>query len=265
MNNVEQFYNQDLHGEWERLDRHQTEFAVTMRALAEYLPQPPASILDVGGGPGRYAIALAELGYDVTLVDLAQESLVRATNYAQQSNVQLADIRVANALDLSAFSTATYDVVLLMGPLYHLITNDERSKAVQEARRVLKPNGKIFAAFLTRHSVLRVCAERFPQWLFENQDYADKILSTGVHQGEWGFTTAYHAQINEIQPFMESNAFVTLQIIGCEGVVAHLEDRINALKGAAWDWWADLNYRLGKESDLLGLATHLLYVGQKPD
>jgi 2-polyprenyl-3-methyl-5-hydroxy-6-metoxy-1,4-benzoquinol methylase len=133
MNSVEQFYNQDLHGEWERLDRHQTEFAVTMRALEEYLPQPPATILDVGGGPGRYAIALAELGYDVTLVDLAQESLVRATNYAQQSNVQLADICVANALDLSAFSTATYDVVLLMGR--SIISSQMTNGAKQFKRR----------------------------------------------------------------------------------------------------------------------------------
>ncbi|MDP9311783.1 MAG: class I SAM-dependent methyltransferase, partial [Chloroflexota bacterium] len=63
MHRVEHFYNTNAHAEWMRLDRHRTEFAVTLRALAEFLPPPPATLLDVGGGPGRYAITLARQGY----------------------------------------------------------------------------------------------------------------------------------------------------------------------------------------------------------
>lgn len=63
MSKVERFYDQNPQYEWERLERHRTEFAVTMRVLEDYLPQPPAKILDVGGGPGRYAIALTQRGY----------------------------------------------------------------------------------------------------------------------------------------------------------------------------------------------------------
>jgi ubiquinone/menaquinone biosynthesis C-methylase UbiE len=263
MNAIKRFYDTDAHTEWERLDRHRTEFAVTIRALAEFLPEPPAKILDIGGGPGRYAIALSQQEHDVTLVDLSQESLVRAAKHAEAANVRLTAIEAGNALDLSAHPSSAYDAVLLMGPLYHLINLEERRAAVQEARRLLKPNGRIFAAFLTRYSALRVCAERFPQWLFENQDYADRIMATGMHQGEWGFTTAYYAHIHEIEPFMEANGFSTLQMVGCEGIVAHDEERINALEGDAREWWADLNYRLGKDALLHGAATHLLYIGHK--
>ena len=133
MSAVEQFYDQDAHQEWERLNRHRTEFAVTMRALAEFLPAAPAQLLDVGGGPGRYAIALAQQGYQVTLVDLSQASLRRAAHYAEAAGVRLAAIQQQNALNLSTVVDASYDGVLLLGPLYHLITEEERSQAVQVA------------------------------------------------------------------------------------------------------------------------------------
>jgi hypothetical protein len=90
-----------------------------------------------------------------------------------------------------------------------------------------------------------------------------KFLATGVHNGQWGFTTSYYAHVQEVQPFMETNGFTTLQLVGCEGVVTYAAGSINTLTGAVWEWWADLNYRLGKISDLHGSATHLLYVGEK--
>lgn len=263
MDTIAQFYNEDAHGEWERLDRHRTEFAVTWRALMEFLPSPPAQILDVGGGPGRYAIALTERGYQVTLIDLAEESLVRADTAAKEAGVTLAGIRQGNAIDLSAFGDSTQDAVLLFGPLYHLIDAADRTQALQEAHRVLKPDGTIFVAFLTTFSLLRVCAERFPEWLFANQTYVERVLATGIHRGEWGFTTAYHLHSNDIEPLLHENGFATLQIVSCEGIVAHLEERINALTGEGWEWWADLNYRLGKDPAIHGSATHLLYAGRK--
>ena len=61
----------------------------------------------------------------------------------------------------------------------------------------------------------------------------------------------------------DHHGFATLQIISCEGIVAHIEERINALTGEAWAWWSDLNYQLGKDPALYGSATHLLYVGRK--
>jgi S-adenosylmethionine-dependent methyltransferase len=78
MKTVERYYNTDPVTEWERCDRHPTEFAVTFRILDEYLPLPPAANLDNGGGPGRYSIGLTQRGYDVTLLDLSEENLVLA-------------------------------------------------------------------------------------------------------------------------------------------------------------------------------------------
>ena len=91
MDKIEQFYDGAVQREWERLDRHRMEFAITLRALADHLPPPPATILDIGGGPGRYSIALAQRGYTVTLLDLSQVQLDWARAKAAEAGVALAD------------------------------------------------------------------------------------------------------------------------------------------------------------------------------
>jgi S-adenosylmethionine-dependent methyltransferase len=263
MSSVEQYYNQHTTTEWQRLERHRTEFAVTLRAFTEFLPPPPAAILDVGGGPGRYAIALSQQGYQVTLVDVAQQNLILAVQYAATANVQLAEVVHANALDLTAIPSATYDVVLLLGPLYHLLTAHERKQAVQEALRVLKSSGILFAAFITRFAPFRNAAKHNPLWLIQNRAYAEQLLNTGVHDRTTSFVHAYFAHPAEICPFMEDAGLQTLELIGCEGVVSEIEEQVNQLTGEAWETWVDLNYRLGKERTLHGAAEHLLYIGIK--
>lgn len=262
MSDVQAFYDQNAEAEWARLDRHRTEFAVSLRALSEFLPKPPASILDIGGGPGRYAVALALQGYRVTLADLSEASLALAQQRARAAGAVLQRVLPANALDLSALPAAAFDGVLLMGPLYHLLAADERRQAVDEARRVLKRDGVIAAAFITRFEPLRNSAQGFPEWIVENWEYAERLLSTGVHDQAKGFTTAYFAHPDEIVPLMEAAGFVSLCVIGCEGIVAGHEEKINTLSGEAWDRWVDLNYRLGKDPALSGAADHLLYIGR---
>jgi S-adenosylmethionine-dependent methyltransferase len=263
MSNVQTYYDRNAVTEWERLERHRTEFAVTMRALGEFLPLSPAAVLDVGGGPGRYAIALAAQGYQVTLTDISEANLALAQEKARAAGVTLRQVVPANALTLPALATAVYDAVLLLGPLYHLLTAVERQQAVDEARRVLRENGLLFAAFITRFAPLRDAAQGHPDWLADNWSYAQRMLETGVHDQAQGFTNAYFAHPEEITPVMEAAGFATLALIGCEGLVAGHEEKVNALQGEAWQRWVDLNYRLGREPSLHGAADHLLYVGRK--
>src|ERR1700692_30077 len=138
---VEHYYDEETHIEWQRLERHRTEFAVTMRALTDYLPSAPQTILDDGGGPGRYTLALSSLGYQVTLLDLSQGNLTLAQQKAQERNISIHQYVHGHALNLSSLLPENFDAVLLMGPLYHLLTESERQQAVREAWQALRPGG----------------------------------------------------------------------------------------------------------------------------
>ncbi|MBE3561987.1 MAG: methyltransferase domain-containing protein [Ktedonobacteraceae bacterium] len=263
---IEHYYDEEAHIEWQRLERHRTEFAVTMRTLTEYLPIPPQAVLDVGGGPGRYALALSSLGYQVTLLDLSQGNLTLARQKAQERQISLVQYVHGNALNLSAFPPESFDAVLLFGPLYHLLTESERQQAVREAWRVLRSDGFIFAAFITRYAAFRYLAKNSPMTLLEKHAEWEDFVRTGIyHAGQGvGFTDAYFAHPAEIGPLMEGAGFETLDLCGCEGVVAANEEQVNRLTDDAWQTWIDLNYRLSKEPSLRGAADHLLYVGRKP-
>jgi len=266
MSKVQNFYDRNVQGEWERLGvRHRTEFAVTLRALKEFLPSTPAKVIDIGGGPGRYALALAELSYDVTLVDLSEGNLTFSRQKSAEANIHLAGIHQANAMDLSAFLTQSFDAALMLGPLYHLLLQEERILALQEAWRLLKPGGMIFAAFISRFGAFRDAASKGASWVLDRPDTTEKILTTGIDINEaQGFTDAYFAHPDEVIPLGESAGFGTVLRMGCEGVVAGHETYVNSLEGDNFEKWADLNYRISKDPAAIGASDHILYIGRKP-
>ncbi|MCL5997366.1 MAG: class I SAM-dependent methyltransferase [Chloroflexi bacterium] len=262
---VEAYYDANTQHEWERLgQRHRTEYAVTMLAFGDYLPRAPATVLDIGGGPGRYAIALAQQGYAVTLLDLSRNNLDFARAKAQEVGVELAACVHGSAVDLSAFPSEYFDVVLLMGPLYHLLAEQARHTALREAGRVLKLGGVIGATFITRYAPVRDSAKREPAWIVEHAEEMQRILETGVLEHSWGgFTDAYFTHPTEVRPLFEAFGFEPLDLIAAEGVVAWIEEGLNMASAAVWDAWVRLNYRLGKDPSVHGAAAHLLYIGRK--
>ncbi len=265
MSYVAAHYDDHYEGEWQRLQRHRTEFAVTLRALENYLPPPPAAILDIGGGPGRYAIELSKRGYQVTLLDISAGNLAYAVAKAAEHNVQLAHIIRGDAKNLPHLPRPSYDAVLLMGPLYHLLSLEERQQAVREAARVLHLNAPIFAAFVTRFAVLRDIAIKNPQEIVADPERFAQLLETGVHPAGPAkrYPDFYFVHTDDIRPLMEAAGFTTENLIGCEGIVAGHEETINQVQGELWQQWVALNYRLGQEPALYGAADHLLYIGRK--
>jgi ubiquinone/menaquinone biosynthesis C-methylase UbiE len=268
MTSVEDFYDRYAQDEWERLKVARMEFGVMLHALAEYLPHPPSSVLDVGGGPGRYAIALAQQGYEVTLVDLSRQNLELARRKAQTYEVALAGYIHGNVLNLTHFPKEHFDAMLLLGPLYHLLTREERQKALCEALRVLKPGGLIAASFINRYVLIRAIARDQPMRLIEEREALEAFLAEGILYGRPNgsfreFTDAYFALPHEIRPLLEESGFETLTVLSCQGVIHLIEDRIHQLTGEHWQAWVEMNYRLGKDPSVHGAAGHLLYIGRK--
>lgn len=266
MSKVESFYNNNAEREWERLERHRTEFAVTMRAFEDYLPRPPATILDIGGGPGRYSIALTQQGYSVTLLDFSSGLLEFARDKAAESGVELVGYVHADATDLDEIGADSYDVVLLMGPLYHLLRMAERRDAVSEAYRVLKARGLLFASFISRYAGVRWAAKYGPNWIVDAAQSVEDLLVTGINRPppDGGFTDSYFAHPSEIAPLMKNGGFEPVEVLACEGVVSMIEEEINELMGETWEAWVNMNYLLGKDPTVHGAAEHLLCVARKP-
>lgn len=263
MNKVEEFYDQSADQEWNRLERHRTEFAVTMKALLNHLPESPADLIDIGSGPGRYSIELTKGGYRITLVDLSEASLDLAKEKAADANVKFQDVIQQGATDLSIIPDSSFDGVLLFGPLYHLLDEDQRRQAILQAKRVLKYGGPFFATFITRFAPFRDSASRQTDWVVIDHEYARSVLKSGMHTKGKEFPNAYFAHPDEIQPLMEDCGLSTIKMVGVEGIVAGHEEEVNKLQGSDWEKWVDLNFQLGLEPSLYGASDHILYIGKK--
>ena len=140
---VRNYYEQFGEREWARLDRPEDgalEFAINSRTIAAYLPDE-ARILDIGGGPGRYALWLAERGHRVSLADISPGllTIAREQAAARPAGQLVEEIVEADACDLSRWPDASFDAVLALGPFYHLPEEDARERAAAELARVLKP------------------------------------------------------------------------------------------------------------------------------
>jgi SAM-dependent methyltransferase len=273
MNPVEVHYDRNAEREWERLDRHRMEFAVTCRVLDEFLPSPPGRVLDVGGGPGRYSIYLTQMGYRVTLLDISQRSLDVALEKSVAAGIYLPSPIRGDAVSLPDRApdapedfSGLFDAVLLMGPLYHLLRGEDRLAAVREAFRVLRPGGLIFAAFLTRYAPLRDVAIHSPGWIHDHPERYLQLIEQGINPAHETstFPDSYFAHPDEIEPAMALGGFHMEALQGCEGILAGHEEAVNEIEGELWNDWVELNYRAGREPTLRGASDHLLYVGSKP-
>ncbi len=263
---VRAHYERQAEREWYRLVRHRVEYAVTLRALREILPEH-ARVLDLGGGPGRYAVALAAAGHAVTLVDISPRLLERARAHAAERKVGLAAVLEASATDLSCFDCAVFDVVLLLGPLHHLPDEGDRKQALREAFRVLVPGGALAVSFLTRYGPLRQLARSDPRLLVRFPARYESLLERGVLPGpprDEEVVQGYHARPAEIAPLLVHAGFQSVRLLAVESILDGLDDRVAALQGDEWQAWADLLYDLAGDPDILGAATHILALAERP-
>jgi S-adenosylmethionine-dependent methyltransferase len=266
MNLVERFYDLSSLNEWARHDQHRTEYAVTWRALKDHLPSAPATVLDCGGGPGRYAIELATHGYNVTLFDLSQGNLSVAKTQAHAANVTLTAYELGTATDLSRFVDNSFDAVLMLGPLYHLPTATERETAVREAYRVLKPGGVFFSAHISFYAMLRYLCKEDPERIVREPERVKAFLETHLLQPRLSDGTEFLAYLispTDIKPLVESAGFNVRTLLGVEGLSSMIDDKLNALQGEMWEAWVDLNYKVASDASLHGGVEHLLCVAEK--
>ena len=195
---------------------------------------PPASWI-AAAGRAAYAVELARWGYDVTLFDLSAGNLALAREKTAEASVTLTGFEQGTALDLSRFADHSFDAVLLMGPLYHLFEEADRRWALAAARRVLKPGGPLFAAFISRYAAHRDAAFRYPTEPVDRPGLYERIELDGVlppaTTGDPTFT-AYFARPEEVAPLCREAGFEVVTVLGTEGLVSVIENQtVNAAHG----------------------------------
>ena len=267
MKEVEQYYDTNPKIEWDRLERHKLEFDMMKKYFSEYLPAD-STILDAGGGPGRIAIHLAQKGHKVTLLDLSSQNLKFAREKAHAYQVQMKGYIHANILDLNKHVAEAFDSVLCLGPLYHLVHEKDRKRAIHQCLDVLKPGGVFFAAFISSYAPIQDFIVNYPEKILGFKDNLIKYLDDGVNivsEENRGFTTAFFMNPLEIEPFMASFPLDQIAITGLEGLFSQSEEIINKLPEPVYSHWLDICHKTSTNPVTWGGSQHLLYVGRKKD
>ena len=244
------------------------EYLRTRMLLARYLPPPPVTVLDVGGGAGVYALPLAREGYSVDLLDPVLLHVEQAREAsALQRDAPLASAEVGDARQLTC-DDASVDAVLLLGPLYHLTSRDDRLQALREAYRVVRPGGMVAAAAISRFASTYdgLLRSFLADPIFDN--IVERDVREGQHRNptgrpEW-FTTAYFHLPEELRDEVIEAGFKVEALVGIEGPGWVLADLDSWLENPSRrSRLLEAIRRVESEPSLLGASAHILVVGRR--
>ena len=268
---VRQYY--ETFDEWTRLDSPagRLEFMRTLAIVDRYV-EPGKRVLDLGGGPGRYAIALAERGHTVALADLSPAQLDVARERIRQAGAgkRVESIQEVNAVDLAGYADGSFDAVLALGPFYHLTAMEDRHRAASEIFRIVRPGAIVIVAFMphmtfVRHLVLR--AANHPNQV--TPDVFSKMLDTGIYNNpsESGFQDGYAPEIDQLRILFEDAAFHTEAVTSIRGLSYGYEEELWRIRDSDRKLFERIMAGIEQtESDPATIAYggHALYVASKP-
>lgn len=254
---LNQLYNsQDENGRLCNSRHGQLEYMTTMHFIHKFL-QPESKIIEIGAGTGRYSVKLGQEGYDVTALELVESNLkVMKQNIGFLKNVNAIQ---GDALDLSRFKDNSFDVTLLLGPMYHLFREEDQHKALDEAIRVTKAGGVIFVAFLSVHGLL------FSNFLKGNFDAGLKINLDENYKPMHFENQVFTAfEVSDFEKLFENKAVKYITTAGTDSILELAENRKD-FKMGDHDFNEFYKYHISccERRELLAASNHLLYVCKK--
>ena len=269
LDQVREHYDRDPAAEWGRFEarvQHRIEFIVTMHAIERHLPLPgpEVRVLDAGGGPGRYAIALAERGYRVTLLDLSPASIAFArTRLAEAGEAVAANVEATFAgsfTDLSAFPDGGFDAVLCLGAaLSHVADPSLRLRALAELRRVAKPRSPMLISVQNALATLRSIVQWPYTWAGDAQSWIDREPANTV-KGSDGLPWVEFLP-EEFLALLAEAGLECERLYGCWGIAAHLPaENLEALMAdeERWPLWRRWLLETCDHPNVGGVSGHLL-------
>ena len=265
MNKIEEYYNK--FNEEKRLNsRHgQIEYRITMKYIHDYLDvrmqelkaanREDIKILDIGAGTGRYSVSLCEEGYDVTAVELVKHNL----GILKQKNSNVHAMQ-GNALHLKKLEDNTYDLTLLFGPMYHLMTKEEKIQALSEAKRVTKPGGIILVAYVMNEYAVVVYGIQ--------ENHLEESVKNGTLDASYHTVPAADSlyafeRIEDIDGYNEAVGLKREKILSPDGPANYIRPFVNQLSEESYELFVAYQLKVCERPDLIGAGAHTVDILRK--
>lgn len=259
-NIIKDFY-QNGYQEDSRLNKdktHYLEFITTTHYIDKYLKKGNR-ILEVGAGTGKYSLHYAKKGYQIDSIELVESNIeVLKSNIENNMNI---NVEQGNAIDLSRYGDNTFDITLVLGPLYHLFDKDEQQKAIEEAIRVTKKGGIIYIAFILFDLIM--LDTTFVNGTIK-QDYLEEKRITkdykSINNKENIFNLMY---FKDVKSLIDNNKVEKLHFIATDGVGRIIKDTINNMDEETYKHYINYHLSICEREDLIGYSNHILSIIKK--
>lgn len=259
MDFLEEYYN-EYDEDGRLLSRHgQVEYLTTMKYIRESLEdRADARILEVGAGTGRYSVALAKQGYQVTAVELIEHNLSILRSKLDGSEPVTAI--QGNALDLSALADDSYDLAMLLGPMYHLYTKEDKVRALSEAVRVTKPGGRILVAYCMNEPTVI-------QYVF-GMNHLHEVMELNMLTPDWHCISEPKdlfelVRTEDIAELDSEVPVKRIKLVATDGATNYIREYIDAMDDDTFARWMDYHFVICERQDLIGASHHTLDILQK--
>ena len=261
MNYIEDYYN-SYDEEGRLLIQHgKVEFLTTMKYINECLDgMVGPKILEVGAGTGRYSVTLAKQGYNVTAVELVEHNLAILKSKLDGSETITAV--QGNALDLSAFGDNTFDLTMVLGPMYHLFTREDKLKALSEAVRVTKAGGYILVAYCMNEPTII-------NYVF-GANNLKSVIEKDMLTPDWHCKS----EPKEVFELVRTEDIASLdseipvervKLVATDGATRYNDELIDSMDDGTFAKWVDYHFAVCERQDLIGASHHTLDILKKLD
>ena len=257
MNEIEQYYNK-FNEDKRLLSRHgRVEFYVTYTYIQRHLSavlderkcaKSDIKIMDIGAGTGAYCIPLADEGYTVSAVEMVKHNLG-----ILKKKTKLVDARQGNACNMKKYADDTFDVTLLFGPMYHLFSHEDKIKALSEAKRITKPGGVIFVAYvMNEYGVITYCfKERHIREIMENHRLTEDFHTVSQVENLYDYV-----RIEDINKLNQQCGLKRKMIISPDGAADYMRQLLNKLDEEEVQYFLDYQLSICERKDLIGTGAH---------
>lgn len=238
------------------------EFLTTTRALDTYL-KGKKTILDCAAGTGIYSFYYADKGHIVTATDITPRHIDIIKDVLSTKDYRM-ETAVLDATDMNVFADESFDVVLNMGPFYHLIQKDDRVKCLKESIRVLKKGGLLVTAYIPRFYVFQYVAMQNEKYL--DSKLAEQLIKTGVlrHDDERCFwTDTYYSSSEEMEQLYSQYGLTVIDHFAQDGLTPQFGKTVDKWDDEQFSTWLDYHYSICREKSLLGASNHVAIIGKK--